>query len=292
MSVAEVKDERIEKILDAVNNSEISSIKSVVSGIVRLINDPRSTAKDLKDIIQVDPPLSAKILRISNSSFYAPQTKIDEIEKAVIWIGYNTVKELALRQKACEIFEKRESIEGYRRSELWTFCVGVAMFAKMIYRREYRDKGEVVYASGLLHKIGLIAEEQFLRKAFTKILQISNTKAAAIMDVEEKVFGFNHATLGEHIARNWLLPDDMIYSIGYHNRPYDVPEEHFKQVATLYVAGAMCHFAEIGYSKATPFDDDLYQRCLNDLKLKQDDINIIIEDGKYEIAEMLEKGAL
>ncbi len=292
MSVAEVKDERIEKILDAVNNSEISSIKSVVSGIVRLINDPRSTAKDLKDIIQVDPPLSAKILRISNSSFYAPQTKIDEIEKAVIWIGYNTVKELALRQKACEIFEKNESIEGYRRSELWAFCVGVAMFAKMIYRREYRDKGEVVYASGLLHKIGLIAEEQFLRKAFTKILQISNAKDAAIMDVEERVFGFNHATLGEHIARNWLLPDDMIYSIGYHNRPYDVPEEHFKQVATLYVAGTMCHFAEIGYSKATPFDDALYQKCLDDLTLKQDDINIIIEDGKYEIAEMLEKGAL
>ena len=95
MSVLEVCDERIERILEAVNNSEISSIKSVVSGIVRIINDPRSTAKDLKDIIQVDPPLSGKILRVSNSVFYSPKSKIDEIEKAIIWIGYNTVKELA-----------------------------------------------------------------------------------------------------------------------------------------------------------------------------------------------------
>ncbi len=292
MSEVEEPDHRIEKILEAVNNSEISSIKSVVSGIIQLINDPRSTAKDLKDIIQVDPPLSAKILRISNSAFYSPQSKIDEIEKAVIWFGYNSVKELGLRQKTCEIFGNNDSIEGYRRSELWAFCVGVAMFAKLIYRREFRKRGEVIYAAGLLHKIGLIAEEQFLRKAFTKILKVVNKKKVSLFDVEEKVYGFTHATLGEHIARNWLLPEDMIYSIGYHNKPYDAPKEYFMQVATLYVASIMCHFAEIGFSKATPFNDELYQRCLTDLKLDQGDINLIIEDGKYEIAEMLEKGAL
>ncbi|KAA3617570.1 MAG: HDOD domain-containing protein [Calditrichaeota bacterium] len=292
MPVAELQDERIGRILDAVNQSDISSIKSVVSGIIQLINDPRSTAKDLKDIIQVDPPLSGKILRVSNSAFYSPQTKIDEIEKAVIWIGYNSVKELALRQKACEVFENNDSIEGYRRSELWAFCVGVAMFSKMIYRREFREKGEVIYAAGLLHKIGLIAEEQFLRKAFTKILKLTNEKNIDLMSVEEKVFGFNHAFLGEQIARNWLLPEDMVYSMGYHNNPYEAPKNHFRQVATLYVASAMCHFAEIGFSKATPFNDDLYQKCISDLKLDQDDLNLIIEDGKYEIAEMLEKGAL
>jgi len=292
MSVIDVRDDRIDRILDAVNNSEISSIKSVVSGIIQLISDPRSTAKDLKDIIQIDPPLSGKILRVSNSAFYSPQAKIDEIEKAVIWIGYNTVKELALRQKACEIFEDNDSIEGYRRSELWAFCVGVALFSKMIYRREFREKGEVIYAAGLLHKIGLIAEEQFLRKAFIKILKVINENNTHLMDIEEKVCGFTHATLGKHIAQNWLLPEDMVYSIGYHNRPYDVPKKHFKQVATLYVASSMCHFAEIGFSKATPFDDMLYRKCLADLKLDQDDINMIIDDGKFEIAEMLEKGAL
>jgi HD-like signal output (HDOD) protein len=292
MLVAEVCDERIEKIVEAVNESDISSIKSVVSGIIQLTNDPRSTAKDLKDIIQVDPPLSAKIMRISNSAFYSPKSKIDEIEKAVIWIGYDSVKEIALRQKACEVFENNDSLEGYRRTELWAFCVGVALFSKMIYSRLYKEKGEVIYAAGLLHKIGLIAEEQFLRKAFTKILKVVNEKKFHLMDVEERVFGFTHATLGGHIARSWSLPEDMIYSIGYHNKPYDVPEEYFKEVATLYVANVLCHFAEIGFVKATPFDDELYHKCLFDLKLDKDDLNVIIEEGKYEIAEMLEKGAL
>ena len=292
MSVTEVLDERLDEILEAVNNSEISSIKSVISGIISLMNDPRSTARDLKNIIQVDPPLSAKILRISNSAFYSPQSKIDEIEKAIIWMGYNEVKEIALRQKACEIFENNDLIEGYQRSELWAFCVGVAMFSKMIYRREFMEKGEAIYAAGLLHKIGLIAEEQFLRKEFTEILQVVNEEKLYLMDVEERVLGFTHAKLGEHIARNWLLPEDLVYAIGYHSRPYDAPKEHFRQVATLYVASAMCYIAGVGFAIATPFDDELYRRCLADLKIDVDDINLIVEDGKLEIAEMLEKGAL
>ncbi|HHM02937.1 MAG TPA: HDOD domain-containing protein, partial [Caldithrix abyssi] len=77
--------ERIERILSAINDSDLSSIKSVVGNIIRLINNPKSTARDLKDIISIDPPLTAKILRVSNSSFYAAQTKIDDVGKAIVW---------------------------------------------------------------------------------------------------------------------------------------------------------------------------------------------------------------
>jgi HD-like signal output (HDOD) protein len=291
MEAVDVREERIAKVIEAVDSSELSSIKSVVSGIVRLINDPRSTAKDLKEIIQLDPPLSAKILRISNSAYYSPHSKIDEIEKAVIWIGYNTVKELGLRQKTCEIFDNNEAVEGYRRSELWAYSVAVAMFSKLIYRRVYGLKGEAIYASGLLHKIGLIAEEQFLRKAFTKILQVCNQTGRHLLEIEDIVFGFTHADLGRHIAVHWGLPDDIVNAIGFHTDPYNAPEGHFKAVATLYVAAVSCHFAEIGYFKATPFNDILYQHCLKDLNVDQGVLNRIIDDGRYEIADMLDKGA-
>ncbi len=292
METMTIAEERIKKIIAAINDSDLSSVKSVVGGIVRIINDPRSTARDLRQIIQIDPPLTAKILRVSNSVFYAPQTKIDEIEKAIIWVGYDTVKELALRQKTCELFEKNESIEGYRRTELWAYCVATAQFAKMIYRREFGEKGENIYTAGLLHKIGLIAEEQFLRKAFTKILKLNNEKGTHLAVTEKNVFGFTHAELGGRIAQNWLLPDDLCAAISYHDNPYEAPEEYFKECATMYVAAVQCHFAEIGYVKATLFDDELYNRCLDDLELTQEALNPIVADGQQEIADMLEKGAL
>lgn len=285
-------DSRIDKIVEAVNKSDISSIKSVVSGLISLINNPDSTAKELTELIVVDPPLSGKILKIANSAFYKSSSEIKEIERAIIWIGYGAVKELALRQKACEIFDSNDPIEGYMRSELWAYCVGVAMFSKLIYRREYGEKGENIYAIGLLHKIGLIAEEQFIRKAFIKMLQVHNKEQKDLIDIERKILGFDHAFLGGEVAQSWELPEEMVALIRYHLNPYEAPEEFFKPVATLYVSTVLCRFAEIGYFKATPFDDALYTRCIEDLGLDQESLNLIMEDGKYEIADMWEKGAM
>lgn len=285
-------EDRINRILEAINDSEISSIKSVVGGIIQLINDPNSTVQDLEEIIRIDPPLTAKLLRVANSPFYAPNSPIDSISKAVVWVGYNTVRELALRQKACELFDKEEVIVGYRRSEIWSYSVATAHFAKMIYRREYGLKGDDVYSAGLLHKIGFIAEEQFIKKAFTKVLEIAQARNAPVNVIEQSVFGFDHTKMGLAIARNWGLPEEISNAIGFHLNPFEVDEKWFRISATLYVAAVQCHFAQIGYSAATPFDDDVYQHCLQSLNLDQESLNMIIQEGQLEIAEMLEKGAL
>ena len=85
---------KINNIVDAVNRSEISSIKSIVSSIIKIINDPNSNVKDLTNVIQIDPPLAARVLRAANSAYFASRRLISEINQAVIWIGYNTVREL------------------------------------------------------------------------------------------------------------------------------------------------------------------------------------------------------
>jgi HD-like signal output (HDOD) protein len=113
------KYEKIQNIVELANKSEISSIRNIVSGIIRVIDNPKSTAKDLKDIVQVDPPLTGRVLRLANSAYYPPRKKISDIQQAIIWVGYEAVKELALSQKVCEIVNKDEFIEGYSRKALW-----------------------------------------------------------------------------------------------------------------------------------------------------------------------------
>jgi len=171
----EEKYEKLNKILELVDESDISSIKNVVSGLIKIINDPTSTARDLKEVIQIDPPLTAKVLRLANSAYYSPRNKISEINQAIIWVGYDAIKELAMSQKVCEIFNKDECIEGYSRNALWKHSLAVALFGKMIYRREFGERGENVYVAGLLHEIGLIAKDQFYQEEFRLALCKSNT---------------------------------------------------------------------------------------------------------------------
>ncbi len=78
-----------------------------------MINDPESGAKGLKDIIEIDPPLRAGVLKAANSAYYCSMRKISEIQHAVIWIGYDVVKEIVLSQKVCEVFDQDETISGY-----------------------------------------------------------------------------------------------------------------------------------------------------------------------------------
>ena len=156
MKPEEEKSTKLKKIVEMVNKSEISSIQNIVSGVTKIINDPKSSAKDLKEIIQIDPPLTGKLLKLANSVYYSPRTKISEIQQAIIWVGYDALKELALSQKVCEIFAGNSTIEGYSKTLLWKHSVAVSLLGKMIYRKEFREKGENIYVAGLLHDIGII----------------------------------------------------------------------------------------------------------------------------------------
>lgn len=294
-SEAEQKDkkaENIKKIVEYVNSSDISSIKTIVSGLIAILNDPKSTAKDLKDLIQLDPPISGKILRVANSIYYASQSKVDSIEKAIIWLGYNTVRDITIRQKTSELFSSNDMLEGFNVNDLWKYSVSVAHFAKMIFRREFRDKGDTIYTAGLLHKLGLIAEIQSIKKTFVALLEQSNTSGINLMQLEEKKLGFNHAELGMHITKSWALPDDISEAIAYHSNPYKVSHAYFKNAATLYLAAALCRESDIGYYQATPLDESILRKCQYDLKIDRDGLNMIREEGKQEIMDMIQKGAL
>jgi len=217
MELMDNKQKKLNHIVNLVNDSEISSIKSVVTGIVKIINDPRSSAKDLKDLIELDPPLSAKLLKVANSAYFSRGTKIVEIMQAVIWIGYDALRELALSQKVCEIFNNDEVVEGYSRTSLWKHSIAVAILAKMIYRRELGKRGEDIYAAGLLHDIGIIAEDQFLQSQFLSVLRKMNTEKTNQTDAETEMLGYDHTDVGRAIAENWNLPQVLAMSLGYHH---------------------------------------------------------------------------
>jgi len=281
------KKEKLDNLVKLVNDSEISSIKGIVSNIIKTINDPSSTAKDLKEIIQIDPPLTAKILKLANSAYYTTRSKISEIEHAVIWVGYDAVKELALNQKVCEIFNKDESIEGYSRYLLWKNSIGVALLGKMIYRREFGEKGEDIYAAGLLHNIGIIAEDQFLQSEFKNTLKAAKSRKKNLNSAENETLGFEHPEVGLAIANDWKFPEELVTCIGYHHNPVAVEEAYLKRkVYTLYIADYLCQENHIGYCDAPQPDEELFVNCRKALKLERYALQLIVDDMKKEIKQM------
>jgi HD-like signal output (HDOD) protein len=290
MTLFEGKNGRFQSLLQTVDDSDISSVKSVVSGIVRIINDPRSTVRELKGLIETDPPLTARLLRIANSAFYSLQRKVSEIEQAIVLIGFDELKELALNQKVCELFAKGDRVERYSRPLLWKHSVAVALLSKMIYRKEFGLKGDNMYAAGLLHDLGIVVEDQFLHPQFAEIMKSVRESGGNLADAETSVLGFHHAEVCGALLDHWNFPGEFVFSIAFHHSGFEQPQDFTSMVLTLYVANHVCQRHGIGYSDSPIGDDEAYRRCLNTLGVNETSLDVIIVDLKKEMARVESRG--
>ncbi len=290
MSHQEGKNEKLNKIIELVDESEISSIKNVVSTIIQYINDPKTTTKNLKEIIEVDPPLAARVLRLANSAYYSSRNKVSEIMQAIIWVGFEAIKELALNQKVSEIFNKNESIEGYSRNSLWKHCLAVALLGKMIYRREFGERGENIYAAGLMHDIGIIVEDQFYQEKFTLVMKKSKNEKKNVAKAEYGVFGFDHTDVGGAIIDSWKIPQELCVAIGNHHNPDRVDQEFSRITSTLYIADSFCQEKGIGFGDSTFADNGVFNGCLRKLGLEYHALDLIVEEVEKEILKMEDEG--
>ena len=292
MNAPKNETESIENLIAQVNESSISSIGSVVARIIAVINDPEATAKELVEIILTDPPLAANILRLVNSAYCAPRNKIADIQQAVIFIGFEALKELALNQKVCEIFKRGLKVNGYSRERLWKHSVAVALFGKMIYRREFAQRGENAYALGLLHDLGIIIEDQFQNEHLVRALQTAHVKGLPLPEAEREAVGYDHARIGMALSENWKLPGEIALGIGFHHDPMRTPETAATLTRVLHIANYCCQQSDIGYCDAPSQDEALFEQCLQGLAIQRHALDLIMQDVHQTISAMESEGLL
>ena len=290
MNVNDEKKKKIRLIVEITRNSDISTIKQTVSQLLNIINDPNSSAKDLKDLIEIDPPMSARLLKLANSAYYSYRKKICAIKEAIICIGFEAVKELALNQKVCELFNNDTDYYGYSRISLWKHSIAVALLSKSIFRSEFKERGENIYAAGLLHEIGIIVLDQFYQTDFVESLKKSKSDRINLADSEDTVFGFNHSDIGMAVAEDWKLPDEIVAAIGNHCNPDRIDNEFKKTVMTIYIADFIIQSRNIGYVEAPNRNKMLFQKCLMKLNIKEKAVDLIMEEVDEEIKKMERAG--
>ena len=284
----------LNRILTLVNEGAggISSIKRVTQGILAIINDPKSSARDLRKLVEIDPPLCLKVLKMANSAYYAPTQRVSSIDQAIVNIGFTNVQELALSLKVCEIFTKKERILEYSRSLLWQHSIFVALLGKMIYRREFGEKGQEVYAAGLLHDIGIIVEDQFLHDDFQLILRRSKLVKENLPPAELHVLGYTHADIGGALAADWNLPSGLMIGIGFHHMPDHAKRSMRRIASTLFIAEYLSAENDIGYSDASFISFIAFEKQVRTLGLTIGGLDLIVRGAKQELLDMERKGAL
>lgn len=293
--MVEEGNDKIKSLVDKAAGSDLASIGELVNKILNTIRNPATSAGELKELIEVDPPLCAKVLMRANSAYYGFKREISSIQDAIVFIGYNSVKELCLSMKVGRVFESEKSLFFYSRKALWTHSLATAICAKLLYRRELGERGDGIYSAALLHDIGVMVEEQFAFEDFKRAVKISAGKSD-FLSAEKKVFGFGHPEVAERLAVQWNLPEWMGIAIGRHHNPeLSMSLEGGVKLAAnaVFASDIACRMNGLGWeAPPSPCEIDRWHACIETLGVKPKAMDIIVGDVKEELQRLKEAGDL
>jgi len=284
---------REQKVREALSEiSHIATLPEITMQIINLVEDASSTAQDLQEVISNDPALSSRILKVVNSSFYGLPGQVGSINRAIVMLGLNAVKNIAIAASLAKLFRGGDLTPQFSAKMLWSHCNAVAITCKIFNDKLRLGLGDEAYLSGLMHDIGIMLEMQFDRNQLIDSISRTGPDAEGVpandmLSIEVSVFGATHEDFGKGLCEQWKFPASFAAVCGYHHDPLNAPEEHRTLACLVCVADRLA--ARMG---------DCYRLDLASTEIAPEVLEVLglsearIEELFEEIAEAVCEGEL
>jgi len=211
-------------LLDRVLSSpRLPSLPTIALEVIDLVQQRDIDIKQIANTIQMDPALSGKILKTVNSSFYGQSQTISTISHALVVLGLNSVKTLALGFSL--VNNLHVPCDGFDHVRYWRASLYTAVSAKLLAARVGVVQHEEAFLGGLLHDLGMLALYQVLGEKYGDLLTEANHEPDRVWALENEQLGLNHMEVGNALAKSWKLPPVLVAPIRYHHTPDEAPQE-------------------------------------------------------------------
>jgi putative nucleotidyltransferase with HDIG domain len=230
--------------------NKMPSLPTTVAKILEICNNPMTSPADLNKVISLDPVLMGKVMKLINSAYYGLSQEITSLVRAIIMLGINTVKNLALSTAVLGTIGKKSDFQTLNMEGFWrhSLCVGVT--AKLIAKARKVDTKtlEEYFIAGLLHDIGKIPLNAKLAEDFIMAMSSSDMNHVPLYVSEQQLMGINHTDVGKMILQTWKLSENIIEAVTWHHS-YETYEGKYKDlVYTIAMANFFASLYEIGFS--------------------------------------------
>lgn len=229
---------------------KMPSLPTTVTKILEICNDPKASPADLNRVISLDPVLMGKVMKLINSAYYGVSQHITSLVRAIIMLGINTVKNLALSTAVFDNLANASNFRALNMEGFWrhSLCVGVT--AKLIARKRKVDPKmlEEYFMAGLLHDLGKIPLNNRLSEQYVHAMANSDREHVSLYLAERREIGADHADVGRFIMANWQLGEEIVDSVAYHHSADGYQGDKKDIVYTIALSNFFANSLEIGFA--------------------------------------------
>ncbi len=200
------------------------ALPATVNKVMEITSSNESTADDLMRAILPDQSMCATILKIANSAFFGIPRQVSTIERAVIVLGYDEIRNIVLGKAVFASFQKLQKQNKKKTDLFWEHSFTCGLAAKIIADHQGLPSSEM-FIAGLIHDIGKLAMLMTFPQDYSLLFEISEPHQFRTVIHEHEEYSISHDEIGMKILKRWLFPSQLIMATGYHHNPLLAPSD-------------------------------------------------------------------
>lgn len=233
---------------------DLPTLPQVVVNLMAILDDPKTSVRDINNVMGKDPALVAKLLKLVNSAFYGIPKKVSSIPQAIAILGFKTIKSLTISASVLGMFE--DDGDGFSYKDFWTYSVGVATVNRFLVNSLSTDPmsgcagahPDTAFVTGLLHGIGKLILDQYASDEFQAIFTRASNDKISFHKAETGIIDTSYVELGFWLTKKWQLPEEVQLPIMYQDNIAETPTEFKGLTASLVLSRYLCLMKKFGAS--------------------------------------------
>ena len=268
---------------------DLPMLPDIAAQVMASVSDPTSSMTDIQGLIERDPALTAKLLKVANSALFGMRRQIATIQLALVVLGMNEVSSIVTSLSVFTAFCDMPDDELFDRKKFWEHSAGCGGIARILSKRLGLKMEGREFVAGLMHDVGRILMDQYFHEEFVEIIERGQGGTGSIRDAEKEFLGASHDQIGGWLADRWGLPDALIEAVACHHEPTRAEIDR-SLTAVVHLSDLLCRAKGIGFSGETEgfsIVDDAAWKLLAEDHPKLEDMDI--ERFTFELDEEIEK---
>jgi putative nucleotidyltransferase with HDIG domain len=238
-------------LIDAIDR--MSAFSPAALKLVNIANKITTEPAELVETINKDAMLMAKVLRLVNSAYFGMREPVSSLTRAVILLGFNTIKNIALSVAVSSGMQVRDTFRWFDNEAFWRHCLACGLASKDLAAAQGVSLREVdeYFVAGLLHDIGKVIMIKRMTDDCEELYDPDYRPDTPKYALEIERFGLSHADLGGKLTEAWKFPPNLTAAIAYHHDPMAAPPVAQRLALTVHMANRTVHDRKIGIQADT-----------------------------------------